>query len=111
MHGGASPGAAKGQSKRPCTGVAQRLLDLGNRLIASGDLYGGRLVLAEAATEGNASAALNLGSSFDPSEDGSMKKGSSDLEQAKLWYLRAKQLGEQNAQGRLDKLNSLAAPR
>ena len=93
------------------TGVAQRLLDLGNKLIASGDLYGGRLVLAEAAGEGNASAALNLGSGFDPSQDGSMKRDSSDLEKAKFWYQRAKQLGEQNAQTRLDRLNSLATPR
>jgi TPR repeat protein len=91
-------------------GVAQRLLDLGNRLIANGDVYGGRLVLAEAADDGSAAAALSLGNSFDP-QDGSVKAGSPDLEKAKFWYLRAKQLGEKNAQARLDRLNSLTTPR
>jgi hypothetical protein len=93
--------------KRNSTGsaFAQRLLDLGNRLIASGDLYGGRIVLAEAADEGSGSAALNLGSSFDPSEDGSLGRPS-DPEKAKFWYLRAKQLGEPEAQVRLDRLTS-----
>jgi len=89
---------------------AQRLLDLGNRLIASGDLYGGRIVLAEAADEGSGSAALNLGSSFDPSEDGSLGRPS-DPEKAKFWYLRAKQLGEPEAQVRLDRLTSHVSPR
>ena len=92
------------------SGTAQRLFDLGNRLIASGDLYGGRIALVEAADNGSGSAALNLGSSFDPSEDGSLGRPS-DPEKAKFWYLRAKQLGEPEAQARLDRLNSLVAPR
>jgi TPR repeat protein len=90
--------------------VAPRLLDLGNRLIANVDLDGGRLVFAEAAEKGSASAALSLGSTFDPNE-ASTRNDSSDLAKAKFWYLRAKTLGEQSAQARLEKLDSLATPR
>jgi hypothetical protein len=92
------------------SGIAQRLLDLGNRLIASGDLKGGRIVLAEAADEGSGSAALNLGSSFDPSEEGSLES-SSDPDKARVWYQRAKQLGEPGAQVSLDRLDRFVAPR
>lgn len=76
-------------------------------MIAGGDLYAGRIVLAEAADQGSGSAALQLGSSFDLDK---MKDGAPDLEKAKFWYLRAKQLGEQKAQARLDRLNSLVLP-
>jgi hypothetical protein len=48
--------------------VGERLSDLGNKLIAGGDVYGGRLILQEAANEGKASAALALGATFDPIE-------------------------------------------
>jgi hypothetical protein len=89
--------------------MAKRLLDLGDKLIAGGDLYGGRIVLAEAVDEGSGPAALHLGSSFDPSENDSSGKDSSDPAKAKFWYLRAKQLGERGAQVKLDRLKSFVA--
>jgi hypothetical protein len=91
--------------------LAQRLSDLGNRLIVSGDLYGGRIVLGEAADEGSGRAALNLGSSFDPNEKAAQGGQPFDLERAKFWYQRAKQLGEIEAQSRLDRLSNGANAR
>jgi len=103
--------------------IARRLLEVGSRLITNGDLYGGRIVLAEAVDAGSAAAALQLGSSFDPVEDerramsqrvplASTPLASSarvaaatlDPEMARFWYERAKQLGDPEAQARLDRL-------
>jgi hypothetical protein len=83
-----------------------RLFGLGNKLVAGGDMYGGRLILQEAANEGMASAALALGATFDPIEAKALghPDSSPDLEKARLWYLRAKLLGSTEAQARLDRL-------
>jgi hypothetical protein len=96
--------AAVRHSKNP--DLAIRLSDLGNRLIMDGDLYGGRLVLADAASEGSAAAALSLGATFDPGEVRAPGKGSIDPEKATTWYVRAKQLGSLEAQARLDRLSN-----
>jgi hypothetical protein len=85
---------------------AGRLLDLGSKLVAAGDLYGGRLILQEAANEGQASAAFALAATFDPIEVKTLGQpdSSPDLEKARAWYLKAKQLGSTEAQVRLDRL-------
>jgi hypothetical protein len=94
-------------TRRPASSeLVGRLFDLGNRLVAGGDMYGGRLILQEAANEGNASAALALGATFDPIEATALgqRDSSSDLDKARAWYLKAKQLGSTEAQARLDRL-------
>jgi hypothetical protein len=85
---------------------AGRLFDLGNKLVAGGDMYGGRLILQEAANEGNASAALALGATFDPIEATALgqRDSSPDVGKARAWYSRAKQLGSTEAQARLNRL-------
>jgi len=86
--------------------LAGRLFDVGNKLIAEGDLYGGRLNLQEAANEGQASAAFALAATFDPIEAKALGQpdSSPDLEKARAWYLKAKLLGSTEAQARLARL-------
>jgi hypothetical protein len=86
--------------------LAGRLFDLGNKLVAGDDMYGGRLILQEAANEGMASAAFALGATFDPIEAKAQGRpdSSPDLEKARAWYIKAKLLGSTEAQARLDKL-------
>jgi hypothetical protein len=86
--------------------LAGRLFDLGNKLVAGGDTYAGRLVLEEAANEGMASAAFALGATFDPIEAKALGQTDrlSDLENARTWYTKAKLLGSTEAQARLDRL-------
>jgi hypothetical protein len=86
--------------------LARRLFDLGNKLVAGGDLYGGRLILQEAANEGMASAAFALGATFDPIDAKALGQpdSSPDLEKARAWYIKAKLLGSTEAQARLDGL-------
>jgi hypothetical protein len=86
--------------------LAGRLFDLGNKLVAGGDMYGGRLILQEAANEGMASAAFALGATFDPIEAKApgQPDSSPDLEKARAWYIKAKLLGSTEAQARLDRL-------
>jgi hypothetical protein len=88
--------------------LAGRLFDLGNKLVTGGDLYGGRLILQEAANEGMASAALALGATFDPIEAKAPGQTDrlSDLENARTWYTKAKLLGSTEAQARLDRLEN-----
>ena len=82
--------------------VGERLSDLGNKLITGGDLYGGRLILQEAANEGMASAAFALGATFDPIEAKALGRpdSSPDIEKARIWYIKA----STEAQARLDRL-------
>jgi hypothetical protein len=86
--------------------LGERLFGLGNKLVAGGDMYGGRLILQEAANEGMASAAFALGATFDPIEAKALGRpdSSPDLEKAWAWYIKAKLLGSTEAQARLDRL-------
>jgi hypothetical protein len=58
-----------------------------------------------AVDEGSGAAAFDLGSSFDPNEQASSEKGISNLEMARFWYGQARQLGNLEAQARLDRLD------
>lgn len=101
---GRKVGTLQSQRQASSSEIAQRLLELGRKLIASGDILGGRQVLSEAVDEGSGAAAFDLGSSFDPNEQASSEKGISNLEMARFWYRRAQQLGYFDAQARLDRL-------
>jgi hypothetical protein len=96
------------------------LLKRGNDLIAAGDINAARIVLQDAADAGNATAALMLGATFDPNEFAGLKKPDAvrltspvemggvpshpDVEIARSWYEKARDLGSTEAAERLKKL-------
>lgn len=108
------------------------LLELGKKLIASGSITGGRLVLMQAAEAGSAAAALTLGATFDPNEMAKQQKTSAprnfgrtdvssiiaehpgsmipDVAKARYWYEKARSLGSTEAAERLNNLSN-AKPR
>jgi hypothetical protein len=109
----------------------------GRRLIAAGDISNARLVLQPAAEAGNATAALELGATYDPFE---LRKFGAPAEpsgasfyaarpakvdaarpaevyaarpsevMARTWYQRAKDLGSPEAAGRLERLSQKEGP-
>src|SRR5271169_1795730 len=83
-----------------------KLLELGNELIAAGDVSAARSVLKEAADAGNASAALALGATFDPIEIEKLgrREVSPDIASARMWYAKAESLGSVEAAERLHSL-------
>jgi len=101
--GQSARGAPKSKQVRDLD-LNDRLVALGDRLLADGDLYGGRLVLMEAAGEGSATAAIRMGATFDPIEIHPSWKTTADPAKARSWYLRARELGSPEAQTRIDRL-------
>jgi hypothetical protein len=79
------------------------LVERGKHLIASGDLAAARVVLRRAAESKDAEAALVLGSTYDPVILRELKTFgvASDLEMARGWYEKAKELGSEEAQRRI----------
>ena len=104
------------QSPRVQEGSAARQLDAeeiatlinrGTELLKSGDLVSARLLLRRAAEAGSASAALMLGTTFDPlviQQLGAIGVASPDVAQARQWYEKAVELGSDAASQRLAKL-------
>ncbi|WP_249734552.1 hypothetical protein [Bradyrhizobium sp. sGM-13] len=82
------------------------LIKRGQDLLAAGDVQSARLVLMRGAEAQDARAALLVGSTYDPARlrqmgaDGPL----ADVAQARIWYQRAKEWGEPDAQRRLDAL-------
>lgn len=86
------------------------LIRRGQDLLASGDVQSARLLLMRGAEARDARAALLVGTTYDPAllrqigADGPL----ADIAQARIWYQRAKDWGEPDAQR---KLEALAASR
>lgn len=86
------------------------LIRRGQDLLASGDVQSARLLLMRGAEARDARAALLVGTTYDPAllrqigADGPL----ADVAQARIWYQRAKEWGEPDAQR---KLEALAASR
>jgi hypothetical protein len=82
------------------------LLRRGQDLFAAGDVQSARLVLLRGAEARDARAALLVGTTYDPARlrqvgaDGPL----ADVAQARIWYQRAKEWGEPDAQRQLDAL-------
>jgi TPR repeat protein len=77
-------------------------------LIVAGDIPNARLVLEQAAIAGNATAALELGATYDPTIlQEQAKTDMADLRMARLWYEKARELGSTEAAVRLERLRSL----
>jgi hypothetical protein len=82
------------------------LIKRGQELLASGDVQSARLLLMRGAEARDARAALLVGTTYDPAllrqigADGPM----ADVAQARMWYQRAKEWGEPDAQRKLESL-------
>jgi hypothetical protein len=82
------------------------LMTRGKALLAAGDIPPARLLLERAAEAGEASAALMLAQTYDPSVLGTQdtRNITPDPALARNWYQRAAQLGSADAQRRLSQL-------
>jgi hypothetical protein len=112
------------QRNQTDTQETANLLKRGRELVAARDILAARSVLKRAAEAGDASAALELGGTYDPvvlerlkvqmqSVEGSIAEKSardsnltiaSDVAMARAWYQRAKELGSAEALKRLERL-------
>jgi hypothetical protein len=93
----------------------------GRQLIVAGDIPNARLMLQQAADAGNATAALELGETYDPSMQqlplpggrvgigeagiGEAGIGEAGIAMAKAWYEKARDLGSAEAAVRLERLS------
>jgi len=82
------------------------LMTRAKALLASGDISPARLLLERAADAQEASAALMLAQTYDPTVLGTqdIRNITPDPAQARAWYQRAAQLGSADAQRRLSQL-------
>ena len=81
------------------------LVKRGQDLLAGGDVQSARLLFMRGAEARDARAALLVGTTYDPARLRQLgADGLSDAVQARLWYQRAKEWGEPDAQRRLDAL-------
>src|SRR5579872_670663 len=92
--------------RRLATDELATLMTRGRALLDSGDIPPARLLLERAAEAGEASAALMLAQTYDPSVLGSLdiRNITGDPAMARKWYQRAAQLGSADAQRRLSQL-------
>jgi TPR repeat protein len=85
------------------------LLDLGRSFLSEGDVATARVLLAKAATLGDAQAALELGKSYDPiflAKSGAVGV-TPNVARAIEWYKKAKTAGLVEAAQHLDRLAQL----
>jgi TPR repeat protein len=80
-------------------------------LMVVGDITNARLVLQQAAEADNATAALELGATYDPTFLKPAMTDMGDVRMARLWYEKAKDLGSTEAAVRLERLRSFPNPR
>jgi hypothetical protein len=83
----------------------------GRQLMVAGDIPNARLVLQQAAEADNATAALELGATYDPTFLQPAMTDMDDVRMARLWYEKAKDLGSTEAAVRLERLRSVPNPR
>jgi hypothetical protein len=102
----AAPIAATPPVRRLDADELTTLMTRGKALLASGDIPPARLLLERAAEAGEASAALMLAQTYDPTVLGTqdIRNITPDPAQARSWYQRAAQLGSADAQRRLSQL-------
>jgi hypothetical protein len=82
---------------------AKDLLAKAGKLIEQGDIIGARAIYQRAAEMGSGSAALALGTTYDPNRLWSLGVLglAGNKERARQWYLRASELGSSEAKARL----------
>jgi len=100
------PAAAVAPVPQLTAGELATLMARGRRFIESGDFSSARPVYRRAAEAGYAEAAIALGETYDPQtllERGAVGM-SSNVEQARHWYERARDMGSLEAPTRLERL-------
>jgi hypothetical protein len=102
----ASPTVAAPPSRKLAADELATLMSRAKSLLASGDIPPARLLLERAAEAQEASAALMLAQTYDPSVMGTQdtRNVHTDAALARTWYQRAAQLGSADAQRRLSQL-------
>jgi hypothetical protein len=86
--------------------VIALLIKQGEEFIAQGDVATARLVFQRAAEAGDATAAMALGATYDPTVIARLgaRGFGPDVEKARMWYEKAKELGSPEAPRRLELL-------
>jgi hypothetical protein len=79
------------------------LIDRGRQFFEVGDLMAARIVLLRAVIAGEAEAAVAMGTTYDPVVLGD-RGGDADLDKARSWYERAKDMGSPEGPRRLETL-------
>jgi hypothetical protein len=113
---GRQPVAAEPPMPMPSDEIIAALVARGRQLIVAGDIPNARLVLQQAADAGNATAALELSETYDPSMQqlplpggrvgiGDAGIGEAGIAMAKAWYEKARDLGSAEAAVRLERLS------
>jgi hypothetical protein len=102
----APPVVAAPPSRKLAADELATLMSRAKSLLASGDIPPARLLLERAAEAQEASAALMLAQTYDPSVMGTQdtRNVHTDAALARTWYQRAAQLGSVDAQRRLSQL-------
>jgi hypothetical protein len=82
------------------------LLDRGKQFFEVGDLIAARILFTRAANAGDAAAAVAMGATYDPVVLGErgVRGVAADLEKARSWYERAKEMGSPEGPRRLEML-------
>jgi hypothetical protein len=102
----APPAPAAPAARRIDSAELANLMTRAKTLLASGDISPARLLLERAAEAQEASAALMLAQTYDPTVLGTqdIRNITPDPAMARTWYQRAAQLGSTDAQRRLSQL-------
>jgi hypothetical protein len=90
----------------PARQDATALTEQGKAFVEIGDLVAARILLRRAATAGDAAAAIAMGATYDPvvlAERG-VRGVAADLDKARAWYERAKDMGSSEGPRRLEML-------
>jgi hypothetical protein len=82
------------------------LIDRGKQLFDAGDLTAARILFLRAANAGDAGAAVAMGATYDPVvlADRGYRPVAADLDKARGWYERAKEMGSPEGPRRLEML-------
>jgi TPR repeat protein len=91
---------------------APKNLERARTVIAAGDIEAVRLALGRMIESGNASAAVDLGSTYDPNilDALGVRNFPPDVAKARIWYQKAQQMGSPDAAGLLDSLERSERP-
>jgi hypothetical protein len=84
------------------------LVERARTVIAASDIEAVRTALSQMVDGGNASAAVDLGSTYDPNilDALGVRNFPADVAKARLWYQKAQQMGAPEAVGLLESLES-----
>jgi hypothetical protein len=90
----------------PAPDMVAALVNRGQAYFTAGDIMAARLLFRRAANLGDAAAALAMGATYDPAilADHHVRGMNADIDAARGWYERARELGSVESRARLDRL-------